>query len=219
MAYTKEFLIKRLNDHYVRYGKVPRYNDMIRNSDFPGARTYEKRFGTWNNALKAVGLDFESMLRKGKTKIECSHHKGRLFEILTNKSFLKGGAIDLSGQNFTNSPFDGICPRGFNYDCKSSHIRIDKRFKTKSWYFSIDNKDIGKIQFLFLGGFNEDYTKLLHVWMIPIQIACYEGTLHIKHGISISASEGGLLKWKQYEVTDSCLDLDKLLGKLMETKM
>lgn len=109
---------------------------------------------------------------------------------------------------------------GHTYDCKSSKLKQSKNSNSKEWTLPLKNKQIIKIDYIIFGGFNENYTKLLHVWMIPIRTLCFkkDDNFYLKSGISISASNYGIHKWKRYEITDKCLDIDNLLDKLNERK-
>ncbi len=215
--YTDEQLIDKLKEYVIKYGKVPTQIDIDKNPGYPSVGTYQRHFGSWNNALKAAGLDFDSMLEKGEAKLECCNHKGRLGEIIVKNSFKSEGVIDLSGQNW-KSIFDGICPKGFAYDVKTSSLKTRKGTNIKEWIFYFNNKEVEKIEYFFLLGLNEDFTKLLHAWMIHLEllICRYKGKSHILTEKSIPFSEYGLRKWKKYEVTDGCLDVGKLMDKLMK---
>lgn len=132
--YTDEELLEFLRQFYRENGRPPIREDFNQNPTYPNYRIYD-RFGGWQKALKLVGLDVDSMVRKGV--IETEDQKARLAEILVRDSFSKE-SIDLSGENKL-SPYDGICPNGKVYDVKSS-----------------------KVQSLL--AFNEDWTELLHAW-------------------------------------------------------
>ena len=79
--YTKEFLLSKLTDYKNEYGKPPSGPDIDKNPNYPNSTTYCRNFGSLSNALKLVGLDFDSMLEKGEAKLDCTFHVGRLGEI------------------------------------------------------------------------------------------------------------------------------------------
>lgn len=206
--YTDERLIELLKEYCNEYGKIPSKTDIKKNPKYPSDNTYFKHFGTWTNALKLAGLDADTLIKKGI--LNCAYHKGRMFEIIVNKSFKKESS-DLSGQN-CNSPFDGICPKGYNYDAKSAKLKTHVTHGSKGWFFHFRNKQIEKIQYFILGGFDEDYTKLLHVWMIPLSFVNKRDTVYI--------SQSTVNRFKQYEITDRCINLDKLIENTKdETKI
>lgn len=197
-TYTDKKLIELLHKYYNEYGKIPSKTDIKKNPKYPSDNTYFNHFGTWSNALKLAGFGIDELVTKGT--LNCSQHKGRLFEIIVNKSF-KNSYSDLSGNN-CNSPFDGICPKGYNYDAKSSKLKTCVKDNSKGWFFHFRNKQINIIKYFILGGFNEDYTNLLHVWLIPLSIVNKREAIYIGQ-LSID-------KYKEYEITDRCIDLDKL---------
>lgn len=204
--YTTEELISLLRKYYEDYKKVPSLIDFKENPNYPSHSTYINHFKSWSNALKIAGLDADTLVKKGI--VECSYHKGRAFEMIVNKSFKKESS-DLSGQN-CNSPFDGICPRGYNYDAKSSKLTANTR-SSKGWFFHFRNKQINIIQYFILGGFNEDYTKLLHVWMIPLSFVNGRDTIYI--------GQYSINNFKEYEITDRCINLNKLTETTEVTKL
>lgn len=196
--YTTEELLSLIGKYYEEHMKVPSLADIKNDPNYPSHSTYINHFGTWTNALKLAGLDADTLVKKGM--MECSYHKGRAFEMIINKSFKKDSS-DLSGQN-CNSPFDGMCPKGYNYDAKSSKLKTSVTNGSKGWFFHFRNKRINEIQYFILGGFNEDYTKLLHVWMIPLSLVNGRDTVYI--------GQSSIDKFKNYEISDRCIDLDKL---------
>lgn len=54
-SYSKEFLIKRLRDHWVRFGVFPSPSDHRRGM-LPARQTYVKHFGSMDAAYRAAGL-------------------------------------------------------------------------------------------------------------------------------------------------------------------
>ncbi len=196
--YTDNQLINFIKKFYEENGKSPAVTDFVGNPDYPSHQTFTYRFKSWSNVLKLAGLDADTLVKKGI--LGCSYHKGRMFEMIVNKSFKKDSS-DLSGQN-CNSPFDGICPRGYNYDAKSSKLVSGKTRDSKGWFFHFRNKQINIIQYFILGGFNEDYTKLLHIWMIPLSLVNGRDTVYI--------GQQSIYNFKLYEITDRCINLDKI---------
>lgn len=56
--YTKEELIQFLRGYHAMYGKNPSSRQIAkRRGEFPALQTFYERFGTWNNALEAAGLE------------------------------------------------------------------------------------------------------------------------------------------------------------------
>lgn len=152
-------LLTYLIQFYEENGRPPVAIDFYKNPKYPGRELYRKVFKSWQNALKFVGLDIDSMIKRGY--IETSDQKGRLGEIFVFDHFNEIG-YDLSGEN-KNSSCDGICPQGYNYDVKTSYFKENGLF----WRFHLDSVDIDEIEWFYLLAFNEDYTKLLFAWRIP----------------------------------------------------
>lgn len=191
--YADEELLKFLIQFYVEKGDPPTKSDFARNPKYPGATTYIRRFGNWQKALKIVGLDVDSMVRRGI--IETSDQKGRLGEIFVLEHFKEIGSIDLSGEN-KDSPCDGICPKGFNYDVKTAH------FDGSCWHLQLKNVNRDKIEWFYLLAFNKGFTKLSFAWRIrasDIIENIERGEIYI--GLNDDYTNN-LENMKKYEITD-----------------
>jgi len=160
--YTNEELLEYLRQFYKEYKRIPVRRDFENNPGYPYYKTYTKRFGSWSNALKLVGLDVDSMVKNGI--IETNNQKARLAELKVINHF-RQHPIDLAGENCIN-PCDGICPNGMNYDVKSSKFYTDKM----RWKFGTQNEYREEIEIYYLLGFNEDYTELKYAWRVPGEI-------------------------------------------------
>ena len=192
--YTKEQLLWYLVQFYEKYGRPPTTKDFNNNSDYPSFKNYEKKFGSWSNALKLVGLDVESMVRKGI--IETEDQKARFSEILVRDHFDKN-PIDLAGENCRSS-CDGICPNGKNYEVKSSGLHCDTFYQ-----FHTNNKHKEEIEIYYLLGFNKDYTKLDYGWRIPGEIAEKDVFLV---GLKFRA-KFTVRNMRQYDITEKLIDV------------
>lgn len=191
--YTDEELLKFLIQFYVEKGDPPTKSDFARNPKYPGATTYIRRFGNWQKALKIVGLDVDSMVRRGI--IETSDQKGRLGEIFVLEHFKEIGSIDLSGEN-KDSPCDGICPKGLSYDVKTAH------FDGSCWHLQLKNVNRDKIEWFYLLAFNKGFTKLSFAWRIrasDIIENIEKGEIYI--GLNGDYSNN-LENMKEYEITE-----------------
>lgn len=155
---TDEELLRYLIQFFEENGRSPTKRDFNYNQKYPNFGTCQNRFGSWTNALKIVGLDVDSMIRYDI--IETTQQKARLGELFVLDSFEQIGSIDLSGQN-CNSPYDGVCPHGYNYDVKTSGLHIDY------WKFDFTNIYINKIEWFYLIAFDRDYTTVVYIWRIP----------------------------------------------------
>lgn len=155
IKYTNNELLEYLKQFYEDNGRIPTMeNDFTNNPEYPGHSIYCERFGNWSNVLKLVGLDVESIVRKGI--VETNQQKARLFELYIREHFIEE-SIDLSGKNCT-SCIDGICPKGQTYDAKSTAL-----FRDLYWSFYLNKI----VDYYYLGGFDKDFRKLLYVWIIP----------------------------------------------------
>ncbi len=54
--YTNEELLEFLRKFERKNGRSPIEEDFNSNSEYPGPKTYQRRFGSWNKALKMAGL-------------------------------------------------------------------------------------------------------------------------------------------------------------------
>lgn len=187
--YTDEQLLWYTIQFYEEYGRPPYQSDFTCNPEYPSYRVYHKRFGNWSNALKLVGLDIESMVKKGI--VETNQQKGRFGEMIIRDHFERR-PIDLAGENYI-SPCDGICPNGKTYDVKSSGLHSDTQY-----IFGTNNKHKDEIEIYYLLGFNKDYTKLDYGWRIPGELAekdLFEIGLKFRAKFTVR-------NMKEYDITD-----------------
>ena len=198
VLYTNDELLGYLKKFYEENGRSPIVYDFTENPRYPNYGTYQIRFGGWQSALKLVGLDMDTMVRNGI--LSSKHHKGRLFEIYVLEHFIEE-SIDLSQEN-CNSPIDGICPNKKTYDAKSSCL-INNRY----FVFSLNKIYRERIDYFYLGGFDEDYQKLLHVWRIPGDFI-NGPTLYISNLCCQHRFERNIENMKDYEITDKFKDID-----------
>ncbi len=155
--YTKEELLEYPIRFYNEKGRPPTEDDFNNNPKYPHFSTFYNRFGSFQNALKLVGIDLDSMVTKGIK--DTSQQKARLFELQV-KMYLGEEAIDLAGQN-CNSPYDGTF-KNQTYDAKAR-----KLFDEKYWLIDLDNVHKDEIQTYYLGLFDEKFDVLLYVLEIP----------------------------------------------------
>jgi hypothetical protein len=194
-SYTKEQLLWYLIQFYEKYGSPPTMKDLDHNFEYPSSYSYTKYFGSWGKALKLVGLDVESMVKKGV--LETTQQIGRFGEMIIRDHY-KTHPKDLAGEN-QNSPCDGICPNGMTYDVKSSGLDWTGRYYT----FKTNNKYKEEIKIYYLLGFNEDYTKLKYGWRIPGKIA-EKGQFRIGLNNSHKFNTENI---KQYDITDKLIEI------------
>ena len=64
-SYTNEELLRYLIQFYEENGRSPTMEHIRKNYKYPGFSVYQQRFRSWQNALKLVGLDLDSMVRRG----------------------------------------------------------------------------------------------------------------------------------------------------------
>ena len=180
LKYTDKELLDYLIQFYEKYGRPPTQNDFTNNSAYPSFMTYIKRFKSWSNALKLVGLDVDSMVKKGV--LSNSVQKGRLGEIIVRDHFEKN-STDLAGEN-QNSPCDGICPNGKTYDVKSS--KFYNWGNRKYFIFKVNNKHKNEIEIYYFLGFSEDYTELICAYRVSTNdIWDFIDNDHIRIGFSL----------------------------------
>lgn len=187
--YTDKELLNYMIQFYEDYGKVPVVNDFKNNCGYPSCSIYKIRFGSWSCALKLVGLDVDSIVKRSVSKT--NQHKGRLAEIKVANHF-RQYPIDLAGENCL-SLCDGICPNGKYYDVKSS-----KFYKERCrWDFNIRNKYRKHIEIYYLLAFNEDWTELEYGWRIPGETVAKE---HFLVGL-YNNYKFNVENMKQYDIT------------------
>jgi hypothetical protein len=199
--YTKEQLLWCLIQFYEENGRPPTQKDFDNNPDYPHSKIYHKYFGSWSAALKLVGLDVESMVKKGV--IETEQQKGRFGEILIRDHFATY-PVDLAGEN-QNSSCDGICPNGKTYDVKSSKLYIGGFYD-----FKTNNKYKNEIDIYYLLGFNEDYTKLKYGWRIPGEIVDtndFYVSLNSIYQKRMSCAKFYIENMRKYDITKQLVDV------------
>lgn len=195
-SYADKELLNELRRAENEYGRPPTVADFTNNPEYPNFATYSNRFGSWSKALKLVGLDVESMIKKGF--LENSDQKARFTEMIVRDHF-KNHPIDLAGEN-KNNPCDGLCPNNNVYDVKSS------KFYGRYWYFHIHSKYKEEIEIFYLLAFNSDWTKLEYAWRVPGEMVekdhFYVGTTY--------QSEFNIENMKEYDITEQLkLSTDK----------
>lgn len=195
--YTDKELLNYPKQFYEEYGMVPTQEDFDNIPEYPVSNTYTKRFGSFQKALKLVELDVDSMVKKGV--LETKQQKARLAEIKVLEHFKKR-PIDLAGEN-QNSPFDGMCPNGMNYDVKSSGLR-----GKVCYAFNTGNKYKEEIELYYFLAFNKDYTKLDYGWRVPgemVESSMFYVGLNYNYEFNIGNME-------EYDITAKLRDV---LGK------
>lgn len=193
--YTDEELLEYPRQFEKENGRPPTERDFnIGDQRYPCANTYIDRFGSWNNVLKLIGMDSDTIIKQGKLLND--NHKGRLWEISIIEVF-DNKSIDLSGNNWC-SPYDGICPNGKIYDAKSSGLSENGL----RWDFHAKHKDKcddrEAIEFYYLGAFDRYYKKLLYVWRIPGEMM---DNYHFSVGTN-SSYEFNIENMKEYDITE-----------------
>lgn len=95
--YTKEQLVFYLKQMQSKLRKTPTLKNMNSDAAYPSGSTYMKRFGAWNNALKAAGL---------KLNVKKEYAKEDLIENLKHLSMELGRTpkiTDLNGRDWVAS--------------------------------------------------------------------------------------------------------------------
>lgn len=191
--YTDEELLNELIRFKKEHGRSPIKEDFKNNPEYPSYVTYQRRFGSWYNALKIAGLDIDLMGPQGNS------YRGRQTEITVLNHF-KQHPIDLAGEN-QNSTYDGICPNGKTYDVKSSKFDL----YTKRYHFRTTNKDKDDdkeaIQWYYLIALNDGAIK--YVWRVPGEIV-EKDDFHI--GISPN-HEFNIENMEEFEITSKFKDI------------
>lgn len=197
-GYTDRELLEAHIRFYEENRRSPTAAEFINNLAYPGFLTYQ-RFEGWNNSLKILGLDIDSMIYYGI--IENNIQKGRLGEILVKNHFSENNkVIDLAGENPSKHICDGIDPDGHYYDVKTTESREDK-FK-----FSLTNENIDKIEYLYCLAFNEKFSELLYAWRIPIS----DFMEKMGHCITIGIKNTytfNIENMKQYDITKKIMPI------------
>lgn len=85
MDYTDDELLDLLKLFYKETVKISSQADFMGNEKYPNFKTYINHFGSWNNGLKLVKFDVDTLVQRGF--LQCSYYKGRLAELIINKSF------------------------------------------------------------------------------------------------------------------------------------
>lgn len=194
-GYTDKELLESHIRFYEENGRPAIATDFINNLIYPGFLTYQ-RFEGWNNSLKIVGLDIDSMISYGI--IENNIQKGRLGEILVRNHFSENDkVIDLAGGNPSKHICDGIDPGGHYYDVKTAELS----YKCK---FNLLNENIDNIEYLYCLAFNEDFSKLLYAWRIPISDFMEKMGNNITIGIK-NTYTFNIENMKKYEITEKIM--------------
>jgi len=159
-VYTDKELLNYLTQFYEKNGRPPKAEDFKNNSEYPSFKTYQRRFGSWSNALKLVGMDLDTRVMQGY--LDTNQEKGRHAEINVINHFMQH-PIDLAGENCT-SPCDGICPNGKTYEVKSSKLYIGGYYT-----YCANNKHKDSIKIYYFLAYNDDGI-LRYMWRVPGEI-------------------------------------------------
>lgn len=193
--YTDDELLDYPKEFKKENGMPPTTRDFTNNPKYPSVVVYQKRYGSWSNMLKLIGLDLDTIVKNGS--IETNIQKERFAEICIIRHFVQH-PIDLAGKN-RNSPCDGICPNGLTYDVKSSSLyKIGDHF---AFGIRRHDKEVEKIEIHYLLAFNEDYTKLMYAWRIPTSEIIHRDTLYVGLN-SYSRAEFTTENMKKYDITE-----------------
>lgn len=191
---AKQELLNKLRQFYDEYKRPPTSRDLINNPEYPGFRTYQQHFGSFQKALKLVELDVDSMVKVGI--LETCQQKARFAEIMVLNHF-KEYPIDLAGNN-CNSSYDGICPNGKSYDVKSSKFDTKK----KCYVFGTNNVYREEIEIYYFLAFNENWTKLDYAWRIPGEII-EDNNFYV----GLKRSKFNIENMVEYDITDKVKDI------------
>jgi hypothetical protein len=192
-------LLDHILQFYIENGRPPTTRDFIySNHKYPSVGLYQKHFGSWENALKLVELDTESMIKKGI--IATNNQKGRFAEILVRDHFKKN-PVDLAANH--SSPCDGICPNGKVYDVKSSALH------SNYYQFGVrrHGKEVidDKIEIYYLLGFNVDYSELMYAWRIYSIDITHRDSIYV--GLNDSRAEFTVENMKEYDITENIREI------------
>jgi hypothetical protein len=193
-----EELLDYLRQFCEENGRPPIAEDFT-NSPYPSRETYRRRFGSWSNALKLVGLDVESIVKKGV--LVTNLQKGRFGEIIVRDHF-KGHPVDLAGEN-NRSPCDGICPNGKTYDVKSSILHTDYG---GYYHYGNCNKYKDKIEIYYILAFNKNYSKLEYAWRVTGWEVIEKDYFDV-YVNSHSRAKFTIENMKEYDITDKIRDV------------
>lgn len=192
--YTDKELLDYLRQFINKYRKIPTKEDFNSNPRYPSGLTYQRRFGSWSNALKLVELDVNSLVKNGI--LNTCQQKARLAEIKVINHF-KEHPVDLSGED-QNSPCDGICPNRKTYDVKGSGLHKYNGYLY--YHFRTNNKYKDNIEIYYFLAFNKNWSKLDYVWRVPGEII--ENTdLYITTNTQSNA-KFNIENMEEYNITD-----------------
>lgn len=111
--FTNECLLLELKNFYAENNKVPTCGEFEKSDMYPSPTLYQKRFGSWNNALKEAGLELNTNFNYKKEDIV---NEARLFYSQNNRSpyyyelSYSKGIIDNNWGNWTKFLIDCNLP-------------------------------------------------------------------------------------------------------------
>jgi hypothetical protein len=206
--YTDKELLNHLLQFYEENRRPPTEKDFVNNPEYPHYQIYRPIFGSWSKALKLVGLDIESTVKKGI--LVTNQQKGRFAEMIIRDHF-KRYSIDLAGENCLSN-CDGICPNGKIYDVKSSGFGKE----WKRWQFGTNNKYKDNIEIYYFLAFNIDYTELMYTWRVPGEIV--EGNSFKVYIDNTAHGEFTIKNMEEYNITDNTREVLSKYGFFNKTK-
>lgn len=110
IKYTDEELLKIIKDFFEKEGKPPVKNDNLG----PSRVTFQRRFGSWYNALEKAGLNINRIIRSPAKTVPCKNCK-KLFQKAQSQ-------INQTKNNFCSSS----CAATYNNTHKTTGTRRSK---------------------------------------------------------------------------------------------
>lgn len=98
VRYTKEELVKMVQEHSKILGRTPKMKEVAKNENFPSMNLFLREFETWNNLLKKCNLKLNSVRYYSK------EHLLNVLKLLSNRIGRTSRIEDLNGDKDLPSP-------------------------------------------------------------------------------------------------------------------
>lgn len=100
-SYSKEQLLKLLKDKADDLGRSPRYDEMNADQSYPSGETYRRRFGSFNKALAAAGLNVKYRGSVLDINSDSDYHVGYVIGASLADASLSQGKVQLNVKDYS----------------------------------------------------------------------------------------------------------------------
>jgi sulfur relay (sulfurtransferase) DsrC/TusE family protein len=140
--YTDDELIDYIREFYSNYNRIPSYSDFSKNPEYPSARTYSDRFGSWKNTILKCGFEDyhptitkDDLIRYIQTYYDEYGQVPKYDDFRNNPDYPSPNSYERQFGSWSN----GIVAAGYA-PYKQMHINTDDELIEYIYKFSVKNQ-------------------------------------------------------------------------------